>query len=778
MSEMDEVVQEFLVESHESLDKLDADLVALEDDPTPGPRIANIFRAVHTIKGTSGFLTFPKLEAIAHVGENLLSLLRDGALAPTSQITSGLLAMVDAIRALLASIEATGLEGEAEHGALVALLSGLASQERTSAGAAPQAQAVRVPPASSAATQAAAPGGHGGAARVEQAKAGAPAPEVNEPAAARLPGPAAPADAAPAPDESRSGAGASAAPGPDESRSSALADTAIRVQVGLLDKLMNLVGELVLARNQILQFAAANEDATLLGATQRLNLLTTELQEGIMKTRMQPIGSIWNKLPRVVRELARACGKDVQLEMEGKDTDLDRTIIEAIKDPLTHIVRNSIDHGIETPEKRRAAGKRDAGTLRLRAFHEGGKVNIEISDDGGGIDPTRVKAKAVQRGIVTPERAARMSDREVTNLIFLPGFSTAEAVSNVSGRGVGMDVVRTNIERIGGTVDLQSTPGAGTTLRIKIPLTLAIIPALIVTTGGERYAIPQVSLVELVRLDGSESRGGIESIHGATLLRLRGNLLPLVYLGDLLGGDASASRSEETNVVVLQSDERQFGLVVDGIIDTEEIVVKPLGKELKRLSVFAGATIMGDGRVALILDVLGIAQSANVVSESRDRALKAGSQAGLAAASDRETLLLFRTASGRRMAIPLGMVARLEEIAVETIERAGDDEVVQYRGEILPLVRLATALGAAEIPDGDAPLQVIVYADSGRRVGLVVGEILDIVDEAIGPRRARRGAAAVAVVQGKVTELLDVGELLGGMDPGLYGSAPNAGEMH
>jgi two-component system, chemotaxis family, sensor kinase CheA len=725
MSEMDEVVHEFLLESHESLDRLDADLVALETDPAPGPRIASIFRAVHTIKGTSGFLAFPKLESVTHVGENLLSLLRDGSLVPTAEISTALLAMADAVRGLLASIETTGTEGSANHDVLVETLSALTRAEPsprvgTSTGAA-----------------------H--AALGDASPAELTALEVRE--------------------------------STDEGRAVALVDAAIRVHVGLLDKLMNLVGELVLARNQILQFAAAIDESSLLGATQRLNLLTTELQEGIMKTRMQPIGSIWNKLPRVVRELARSCGKEVELVMEGKETDLDRSIIEAIKDPLTHIVRNAIDHGIERPADRQAKGKPAAGTLRLRAFHEGGKVNIEISDDGGGIEPARVKAKALQRGVITPERATRMSERELMNLIFLPGFSTAEAVSNVSGRGVGMDVVRTNIERIGGTVDLQSTPGTGTTLRIKIPLTLAIIPALIVTSAGERYAIPQVSLLELVRLDGSQSRGGIESVQGAKVLRLRGNLLPLVYLDELLGGvGAREPRDADVNVVVLQTDERQFGLVVDGVSDTEEIVVKPLGKELKRLPVFAGATIMGDGRVSLILDVLGIAQSANVVSESRDRALKAAARAEAAKGDERRALLLFHAAGGRRMAIPLGMVARLEEIPAASVERVGTDEVVQYRGDILPLVRLSSALGAE--PDGghgDGLLQVVVYAGEGYRVGLVVGEILDIVDEEVTARPVRRGTTSAAVIQGRVTEVLDVGEMLRAVAPTLHGAVAAPG---
>ena len=391
-------------------------------------------------------------------------------------------------------------------------------------------------------------------------------------------------------------------------KSSAVADANIRVGVGLLDKLMDLVGELVLTRNQILQFNTEREDAALNATSQRLNLITSELQEGVMKTRMQPIGMVWNKLPRVVRDMAVSLGKQIRLEMDGADTELDRTIIEAIKDPLVHLVRNSCDHGIEPPEIRVQAGKPAQGRLSLRAYHEGGQVNIEIGDDGAGIDVARVKQKAIEKGLLRSEQVEKLSDREVLNLIFLPGFSTAQIVTNVSGRGVGMDVVKSNIEKIGGVVDVFSRPGEGTTVKLKIPLTLAIIPGLVITSGGERFVIPQVSLLELVRLEGDSSEKRIEHVHGTPVYRRRGSLLPVAYLNEVLGLK-SAERAEAVSMVVLQAEDRQFGLVVDGINDTQEIVVKPLGKQLKGITVYAGATIMGDGRVALILDVLGIGQS-------------------------------------------------------------------------------------------------------------------------------------------------------------------------
>jgi two-component system chemotaxis sensor kinase CheA len=567
-----------------------------------------------------------------------------------------------------------------------------------------------------------------------------------------------------------------------EARASAVSDSSIRVDVGLLDKLMNLVGELVLARNQIVQHTTSREDSTLLGTVQRLNLLTTELQAGVMKTRMQPIGTIWSKFPRVVRDLAVACGKQATLEMEGQETELDKSIIEAIRDPLTHLVRNAVDHGIEAPAEREARGKPAQGQLALHAFHEGGKVIIEITDDGAGIDPQRVRAKAIQAKLVTPEQADRLNDRELVNLVFLPGFSTTDRVTQFSGRGVGMDVVRTHVEKIGGTVTIESRPGRGTTVKMKIPLTLAIIPALTVTSAGDRYAIPQVSLLELVRLEGEQAQRGIEQMHGAPVYRLRGNLLPIVYLSQQLEVEPHSSltsqhspTSEAINIVVLQADDRQFGLVVDAIHDTEEIVVKPLQKQLKGINVFAGATIMGDGKVALILDVLGLARRANVVAGVRERALAEKATSAVGPAADRQTVLLFATREGGQMAIPLSLVDRLEEFPRSALEKVGPFDVVQYRNEILPLVHVARALRLRRQPMNGKPgfrrrtpsapkrhesdtVQVVVYAGKDQRVGLVVDRILDIAEETLISRsRAQRpGVLFTAVVQGRVTEFLDL----------------------
>jgi two-component system chemotaxis sensor kinase CheA len=769
---MNDVTREFLLETHENLAQLDADLIALEKDPTERPTLARVFRTLHSVKGTAGFIGLPKLQAVAHSAESLLSRLRAGELAFSRPIASAVLGVVDAIRQMLASVEADEGEGPDDYTALIARLDRL----RETGGEAPAPVApskdASPPPAANLWSNGPSPAAPPEPApRVEGATQSLPAAERRSEAAVT------PATASMTLVASPEGTAAHDA---TEPRPSAVSDSSIRVDVGLLDKLMNLVGELVLARNQIVQFSTTQEDAGFLGTVQRFNLLTTELQANVMKTRMQPIGNVWNKFPRVVRDLAVACGKQVRFEMEGQETELDKTIIETIRDPLTHMVRNAVDHGIEPPDVRAGRGKPAEGRLSLHAFHEGGKVIIEIADDGAGIDPQRVREKAVWSKAVSAEDAARMSERELLNLIFLPGFSTADKVTQFSGRGVGMDVVRTNIEKIGGTVDIESRLGRGTTVKMKIPLTLAIIPALTVTTGRERFCIPQVNLLELVRLEAEHAQRGIEQIHGAPVYRLRGNLLPLVYLGEQF--HLGPSRSEgDINIVVLQADDRQFGLVVDAIHDTEEIVVKPLQKQLKGVAAFAGATIMGDGRVALILDVVGLAQKANVVSGARGRALAERAHgSGGESTADRQSLLLFATTDGSRMAIPLAQVARLEEFPRSSLERVGASDVVQYRGEILPLLNVDRELrrlargdhprgrrSATDRPRGngrpdDDTTQVVVYAGGGRRVGLVVGSILDIVEEEVVTRSEanRPGVQFTAVVQGRVTEFLDVSAIV------------------
>jgi two-component system chemotaxis sensor kinase CheA len=509
---------------------------------------------------------------------------------------------------------------------------------------------------------------------------------------------------------------------------------------------MNLVGELVLARNQILQ-----QDQGGQGAAQRLNQITTALQEGVMKARMQPIGHVWGKLPRVVRDLATACGKQVRLETSGAHTELDRAIIEAIRDPLTHLIRNAVDHGVESPEQRLAAGKPPTGTLRLRAYHENGQVVMELADDGAGIDPARIARHAIERALITPEQATRMTDRDLVRLVFLPGFSTAERVTSVSGRGVGMDVVRTNIAAIGGAVDIQSALGVGTTIRVRIPLTLAIIPALIVEAGGDRYAIPQANLLELVRLGPLEV---VERIRETTVHRLRGSLLPLVDLAEALEvevepGDSS-SPSPRT-IVVLQTEGRTFGLVVSAVLDSQEIVVKPIGRQLGGLSCYAGAAILGDGRVALILDISGLSRL------SRIGTVEHGEEAA-ARRAPLQPFLIVRAGRLGRLAVPLNQVARLEKLPARAIEFADGREVAQYRGGILPLLRVPGT--EPEGPDG--LLRVVVHETEEGPVGFVVDAILDVVEDVGEVCRATRrpGRVGTTVIGGQVTDLLDLPTLM------------------
>lgn len=789
--EIDEDVKAFLIEGYEYLSQIEGDLVALEQSESDPEVMNRIYRNLHTIKGNSGFLGVEKLEAVAHAGENLLSRLRDRAIAMNAQIASALLETIDAVREHMEALETTGEESPIDPTELLSKLTRL--QESGGGELEVQPRAIEPEFASKNLREtvpqqpekleeiAASPSRYTQQEKLEETAA-LLSVEPDLIPVAKLP------VAAAANSESRTN-GQVIASGDVEGDRFKISDTAIRVDVGLLDKLMNLVGELVLCRNQILEFAnakAANaqNDDTLKSVSGRLNLVTSELQEGVMKTRMQPIRTIWNKFPRVVRDTVFALGKQVHLEMEGEETELDKTLIEAIGNPLTHLVRNSLDHGIETSDLRVAKGKPAIGKLLLKAYHESGQVNIEISDDGGGIDPEKLKNKAVQKGIISVDRADNMSDREALNLIFMPSFSTAEKVTNISGRGVGMDVVRTNIEKINGTIDVQSQVGKGTIFKLKIPLTLAIIPTLIITTGGERFAIPQVNLLELLRLEGEQIKK-IEMFHGTPVYRLRGKLLPLVYLNrelqldraDLGNGKLAPFDTDEAlNIVVVQATEKPFGLVVDTINDTQEIVVKPLGKQLKSLACFAGATIMGDGKVALILDVAGIAQKTHM-TEAQEKAILADENSQRESSEPPQQLLVFQGPDNRRMAIELSRVSRLEELPRHLLERVGRQDVVQYRQQIMPVIYLSAVFGCdsyapnssknisfdrSDAIDDKLPL-VVVSVGETQQVGLAVDRILDIVEQSIDIKGAatQEGISCCAVIQGQVTEILDVDSVIG-----------------
>ncbi len=724
-----EMIREFLIESDENLSRLDLDLVALEKSPLDVDLLGSIFRTIHTIKGACGFLAFSTLEGITHQAESLLSQLRDGKRDLTPEIVSLILETVDATRKVLASIETSGTEGSFEFEDLIHKLR--VAAEATSEIKTRPALELHVADAANRSEAESQLDSNAALLRQDQQ-----AEEDRRVAERRI-------------RDRRDD---------ETAQHSAAVDSNIRVGVELLDKLMDLVGELVLTRNQILQFNTDREDPALNATSQRLNLITTELQEGVMKTRMQPIGMVWNKLPRVVRDISVGLGKQIQLRMDGAETELDRTIIEAIKDPLMHLVRNCCDHGIESPAARTHAGKSPQGVLTLRAYHEGGQVNIEVGDDGAGINVARVKQKAIEKGLLRPEQVEKLGDREALSLIFEPGFSTAQSVTNISGRGVGMDVVKSHIEKIGGVVDLHSRLGEGTTVKIRIPLTLAIIPGLVIISGGERFVIPQVSLLELIRIEADSGGKHIEYVHGTPVYRRRGSLLPITYLNQVLGLK-SADGAAALNMVVLQAEDRQFGLVVDGIYDTQEIVVKPLGKQLKGLTLYAGATIMGDGRVALILDVLGIGQRSGVFGELRESA-RVVDKHKAQSTMEQQRLLLFRSGSFERLAVPLSLVARLEEFSRSDIEHAGGGKVVQYRDRILPLVSLQAILEPGTPDQGlhADPVQVVVFNDGDISVGMVVDQILDVTEEAVTVRQrsGRKGLLGSAVIGNRVTDFLDL----------------------
>lgn len=755
MDEIDEIVQEFLVESHENLDQLDRDLVALEREPDSRELLGSIFRTIHTIKGTSGFLAFSNLEAVTHVGENLLARLRDGKMSMTPTTTDLLLAMVDRVRDLLTSIEADGTEGDVDVSVVVEKISALLDGKEVEAPEALEASeaAAEITPVEELLPE--------------------PAPEpvaetAPEPLAEVIPEPVLEAAAKSVPQPAAKPAAKAAATADDDHPSRRnVADSSIRVDVDLLDTLMRLVGELVLTRNQIVRQAGEQEGLDLVRSAQRLNLIATELQEGVMKTRMQPIDHLWSKLPRVVRDLGAACGKQVTLSMVGRETELDRSLLESVKDPLTHLVRNAVDHGLETPEDRLANGKPAEGVLTLRAYHEGGQVVVEVCDDGAGIDSDKIAQKALDKGLRTTAQLAQMAPADILQLIFLPGFSTAAAVTNVSGRGVGMDVVKTNIESIGGTIEVESVVGRGTTCRLRIPLTLAIVPALTVECAGDRYAIPQVSLLELVALDADRAASAVEDVNGASVYRLRGALLPLVRLTDVLGVESDRSDGHVL-IAVLQAEGKRFGLVIDRVLSTEEIVVKPLGSRLKSVGTYSGATILGDGRVALILDVQALARRA-LTAEALERGSSTETVETHKVTSEAQRMLVAGIGGGRKVAIPLSSVARLENIPVSSVEVVGSREVVQYRGAILPLLRLDRHLGAMSERATD-DLVVVVYSAGNRSVAIVVDEIVDIVDEDSEVRSDidDHGLLGSTLIRDRIVEVLDVRAAILAADPKFY----------
>lgn len=734
---MDELTREFLIESQEGLDRMERCLTELEARPDDAALLSDIFRSVHTIKGTTGFLGFRRLEKLAHAGENLLGLLRDGKLVADPPLITGLLHLLDGLRAILRSIEAEAGEGSDEDTELIAELQELQSLT-------PQLVAGHPKPA-----------GKAKKTRARRVKAGAQ-PAVEAPAARPIAVNDAPQaqPATPVPV-------ASSEPAKAAQANASAAESTLRVDVVLLNRMMNLVGELVLTRNQVLQATASDPKMTML--SRRLDMVTADLRESVMKARMQPVSNIFSKMPRIVRDVSQVLGRRVRLEVEGQDTELDKSLLEAIKDPLTHAIRNALDHGIEPPQVREAAGKDAEGTLKLRAVQEGSHVLVEVLDDGAGIDVEKVRGKAIERGVVSNERAAQMSERELLQLIFLPGFSTAAAVTNVSGRGVGMDVVRTNVEKIGGKVEIDSRAGKGTTLRLRIPLTLAIIPALIVRSLGQSFALPQGSLSELVHIAAEQAGKAIEWIEGAPLYRLRGNLLPLVFLSRLLcpAIEPEAVQDRDSFIAVLDVDGRRFGLVVDGLADPEEIVVKPLSAVLKSIGLYSGATVLGNAELALILDPGAIAAKAGVTIDTREEAAHSQVEEEQGGADNAVEYLLVEIA-GRRAAVLLDDVLRIEQLPLSRVEYIGCRPVINFAGQLMPVEDSGGLIGAAGggVNGQETKLIVVVCREGGRHVGIAVSQVLDVAaGSELFEAGTRQRAEGVTLLKDHITGVVGLGSV-------------------
>ena len=853
---MDDLVVEFLTETNESIEEIDQDLVNLEQNPNDTDLLSKIFRLVHTIKGTCGFLDLPRLEKVAHHAENVLGRFRDGELDVIPEYVTLIFESIDRLKFILSELEEKGSEPEGDDSDIIAKLDaayeGKVLTDDGGEADASQAQDESHPSAEEN--------------PVEEEQITAEAEEVVEvkkekerniapgdatmdeleaafASAPGMDGIVNPADvgkeeakvvekpkASPAKDTGDTGDTAEAA----KAETKAKTTQTLRVNVDVLEDLMTMVSELVLTRNQLLQIVRAEGETAFTTPLQRLNHVVSELQEGVMKTRMQPIGNAWSKLPRIIRDLALELDKKINLDMHGQDTELDRQVLEMIKDPLTHMVRNSGDHGIETPAERVAAGKPETGTVKLNAYHEGGHIIIKISDDGKGLNEEKIREKILNNGLASAEELKEMPSQQIQQFIFKAGFSTAEKVTSVSGRGVGMDVVRTNIEKIGGSVELKSTEGKGSTFTIKIPLTLAIVHALIVEAAGERFAIPQLSVSELVMVS-DHGDNKIEYIKGAPVFRLRDRLLPLISLSEVLslasgclleqsdfdieeveeevvveaaetketdsedeaeedpeelseeedvdalrpeqeqdlvdslkhaGESASKKLGKKTTrnlyIVIAEVGGYQFGIIVDRVFDTEEIVVKPVAQMLKDIKLFSGNTILGDGSVIMILDPNGIANASGGIDnlDNQDAAMM---EMAHHADSDKKTsLLLFNVGDNTPKAVPLSLVARLENVHFDDIEYSSGQMMMQYRGTLMPLVPFNSSVKMEE--GDDRP--VLVFADQVQSMGIIVNEIVDIIEEHIDVKvsSTQQSILGSAIINGAATDVIDIAYFLNGVN--------------
>ncbi len=749
MSAIDEdILQDFLVEAKESIEKLEELFVELEEDRGNIEILRELFRTMHSLKGAAGFFGFKTLEGIAHFSEDILSKLRDGEIEVTEEIVDILLRATDHIKYIIAHIEEKKTE-PVEDNILEFLVELSNFTEKIKKGIVPKGKKEAASPKEEAPKE---------EVKSEEPKKEEPKPEESKAEEAKEAKEQPPAPKEPTKEEKKPPTDKGAAKGVPTPQVT-LTETHIKVDVKLLDQLMNLAGELVLARNRVVQISQRIQDPDLLRSVQTLSLVTTDLQEAIMKTRMQPIGVVFNKFPRIVRDLARALNKKVKLFLEGTETELDRSIIESIKDPLTHLVRNAIDHGIEPPDIRVQVGKPPEGKLILRAYQEGGQVIIEIEDDGKGIDIEKIRKKAIEKGFLTPEEAKAASEKELLSLIFKPGFSTAEKVTQVSGRGVGMDVVKTNIEKLGGSIEINTVLGKGTTVRVKIPLTLAIIPALIVTSGNYRYAIPQVNLKELVSIDPAKE---ILNIGDTEFYRLRGEIIPVLRLSRILNLE---NGEEGRNLVILTTGERYIGLLVDRIFDSEEIVVKPLGKWFKNIPIYSGATIMGDGKLALILDVVGLSKYIGLKVEDIDRAIEE-EKLRKTSAEETQFILLFNVGE-ETLALPLALIARLDKIKAEELQFIGGKEIIVYKGNVIPVVRLENYLPIQGLPPQDY-YSVLFFTERNKTCAILCSEIVDVLETTLEVEEGlynHPGILGHRIIKDKTVLFIDIYKVIEMYDP-------------
>ena len=721
MENHDEILAEFILEAREIIDRLDGDFVRLEENPGDQALVGNIFRGLHTLKGSSGFFSLKRLEKLSHAGESLLGKIRAGQAELDFEKSTRLLEMNDILRSIIEGVEANHAEPPGDDQELIAVLLGVASTVNK------QAEEII-----SSVTKNEVPEQ---ASNIESQPVVEIQMEYSE---------------------------------PSEPVASTLGQDVIvpvKVNPEVLDKLMNIASEMVLARNRLLPFSQQSSDKLFTSAVRSIDLLTLELQERMMKMRMQPIFHIWDKFPRLVRDVSAECGKKVRLLQEGSETELDRILLDSIRDPLIHLIRNSIDHSIETPEVRLEKGKSEIAYLVLRAAHQNGTVIVEVIDDGAGVDYERVRQRAISRGLISVEKAHTLNHKELIDLIFLPGFSTRDTITNLSGRGVGMDVVKNNIENIGGSIEITSVPNEGTHVRLKIPLTLAILPTLFVRCAEEIFLIPQNRILELVRFAPNQPNNGIEDFYGTPTFRLRDKLIPLLFLNEQLNLAASPLKpKQKLFIAVLNFNGTLFGLVVEEVLNIQDIVIKPLGELLRDMSHFAGATIMGNGDVALILDIDGIARKSGLVERLQANPIRQ-EELYVPPVEEMISVLLFEIPGLNKIALPLDSIDHIIKLDPSQIQQNGNREVVYFNEQLMDLVRLDRYVsgGSKDSHLNLARVPVLTCHYRDRLYGLVAKQVTDIIEvpaklhELSTPQRGLNGCI---IYNDQVINVLDLEEVL------------------